>query len=344
MHLEIEYKELQYIMDIIRVFRNRCKTKGTAVYIVFHDVGTNFIYSSESLFLKYKHSFTSQYKGEFSMSIDFLKNVLRLFKEGIVEIDFQDKIIIAHQNGATYKGQTFGKVVYNSFVINRDELKEIPLKLQLSNKLLNLDLEEMGFEDKDPYVHLYNINNDCLIKMSSFCALLQTLEKQSPCNVTLTQDILSICSIVRDNVRYYKYVNSFYIEGDDIEIRAPLANKTFPNLNVIIEKIKQDSQCFLLKSDDLLDICEKACVLNINKRVDIVFKDGLMMYNHGGVLNGSVESGLTLDWKMSFNPFLMKGIIKYINEKCITIRKSKANSILVYNEDKSIMFMLALCR
>lgn len=344
MHLEIEYSELQYIMDIVRVFRNKCKTKSTVIYIIFNDNNTEFVYSSESLFLKYKHQFISPYKGEYSLSIDFIKNILKLFNDGVIEIDFRDKLITAFQNDTLYKGQTCGRVAYDSFKIDRDSLEEIPLKLQLSNKLLNLDLEEMGFENKDPYIHLYNINNNCLIKMSSFCALLQTLEKESPCNVTLTQDILNVCSVVRDNVCYYKYNNSFYIEGDDIEVRLPLANKMFPNLSVIVNKIKQNSQCFLLKSDGLLDICEKACTLNLSKRVDVTFKDGLMIYNHHGVLNGSIESGLELNWKMSFNPFLMRGIIKYINEECITICKSQANSILVYNEDKSIMFILALCQ
>lgn len=347
MHLEIDRSELQYIMNIVRVFKSKCKTQSTAIYISFEEDCSQIIYASESSFLKYKCRYISDYKGKYCLSLDFVKNILNVFNDGVIEIDFRDKIIIVHQNDITLKGQIYSKGEYNIHKIDESELEEIPLRLTLSNKLLNLNLEELGIVAKDPYTNLYNISKDRLIKMSSFCALLQTLERESQGEVTLTQDILSICSVVGDEVEYYKHHNAFYIKNEDIEIRVPLSNVRFPNLNIIIDKIKTGGQYFLLKATDMLDICERCHALSLEKkinRIDVVFKDGLMMFSYNGILTGSVESGLSLDWKMSFNPLLMRGILKYINEDVVTVCKNGNNAILIYNEDRTIVFMLSLCR
>lgn len=348
MHLEITKENLQYVMNVLRIFKAKCKTKSTALYIIFQQDCSKLIYSSEGFFLKFTCDYISEFTGEYSVDIEFVKNLLNLFTDGIIEIDFRDQLIVARQGDVTFKGTVLGRPKYDYFNIKEEELEELPLELSLSNKLLSLNLEEMGFESRDPYMHLYNINKNHLIKMSSFCALFQTLEEEAPCEATLTQDILSICSVVSDTAKYYKYNNNFYICDDKLEIKAPLANLKFPSLDIIINKIKQDSETFIVKSADLLDMCEKCYVLNLpNKinRLDIVFKNGLIMYSYNKVLSGSVESGLDIDYKMSFNPLLMRGILKYINEECIKIRKNKlTNSILIYNLDETIMFMLALCR
>lgn len=343
MHLEIEASELQYVISIIKTLKVKCKTKDIVVYLLFKSEGTYFVYSSEGLSFRYKCNYISNYNGEFSLSLEFLRNTFNLFNGGTISIDFRDNVVVAQQNNSFYKGVTCGRVAYNAFKIDVNEAEEIPLQLQLSNRLLNLDLEEMGFENKDPYIHLYNISGKHLIKMSSFCALLQTLNKEALCNAVLTQDILSICATTKGEVKYYKYRNGFYIIGDNIELRMPLSNKAFPNLNIIMNNIKNNSENLLLKTDGLLDICEKACILNLDKRLDIEFRDGFMFYNHHNTLTGCIESGLSINWKMSFNPFLMKGILKYINEECIVICKNQGNNILISNYDKSIQFMLALC-
>lgn len=348
MHLEIAKKDLQYLMNIVRVFRTKCKTKRTALCITFEEDCSEFVYSSEGFFIKYKYPYVAEFKGRYSIDLGFIKNILSLFDDNILELDFRDKLIVAHQNNTTLKGQVAGQPNCDTLIINEDELEEIPIEFKLSNKLLTLDLEEMGFENRDPYKHLYNVNKDKLIKMSSFCALFQTLDKVAEGEVTLTQDILSVCSVVNDNAHYFKYGNGFYIRDDNLEIKMPIANVRFPNLTPIIDKVKENSEQFFVKSADLLDICNKCCNLNLEKktnRTDIVFKDGLMMYSYNGILSGSVESGLNIDYKMCFNPLLMRGILKYINEECIIICKNnKANTILIHNIDKTITFMLALCK
>ena len=348
MILQIEKRELQYIMSIIRVFKSKCKTKSPVLYISFTDSCTQLIYTSEGYFLKYRCQYISQFKGEYCIALDFVKNIINIFNDGIIEINFRDKLVVANQNDITFKGQVMGEARYILHQVKESELEEIPIQLTLSNRLLNLNLEELGIDAKDPYTNLYNISKDKLIKMSSFCALLQNLNKESEGEVTLTQDILSICSVVGEDVEYYKHYNAFYIRNGDIEIRAPLSNVRFPNLDIIINKVKTGGENFLLKAKDMLAICEKCHALDLEKkvnRIDVVFKNGLMMFSYNGVLTGSVESGLTLDWKMSFNPLLMRGILKYINEDIVTVCKSSSgNVILIYNEDKSITFMLSLCR
>lgn len=349
MHLEIQKEELSYILNIVRMFQLKCKAKSTVICIVFSSTETQFIYSSESFFVKYKYNCDNQFVGEYSVSLDFMKNVSNLFtQQELIEIDFRDKLIVAHQGDTTLKGQVAGRCNYDKLKIDDKQLEEIPIKIDISNKLLNLNLEESGFEDKDPYSHLYNIDNMHLVKMTSFCALMQVLPKPSNCNITLNQDVLSVCSIMRDDVTYYKYINSFYIRSNNIEVKMPLINRKFPNLQPIINNTKNGGQNFLMKSSTMLDICEKCCNLNIPhkiNRVDIVFKDGLIMYSYNGILTGSVESGNTFEWKMSFNPLLMRGILKYINCDIVTVcRKENSNNILIFNEDKSITFMLALCR
>lgn len=349
MHLEIQKEDLSYILSIVRMFQSKCRTKTTVLSIVFTSTETQFIYSSESFFVKYKYASDNQFVGQYSVGLDYLKNISALFTGSeIIEIDFRDKIIIANQGSSTLKGQVAGRCNHDKLIVDEKQLEEIPIKIDISNKLLNLNLEESGFEDKDPYSHLYNINGMHLIKMTSFCALMQVLPKESDCNVTLTQDILSICSIMRDDVTYYKYGNSFYIRSSNIELRMPLSNRKFPNLEPIINNTQNGGQNFLMKSSTMLDICDKCCNLNIPhkiNRVDLVFKDGLIMYSYNGILTGSVESGNTLQWKASFNPLLMRGILRYINTDIVTVRKKDgSNNILIFNEDKSIMFMLALCR
>jgi DNA polymerase III sliding clamp (beta) subunit (PCNA family) len=349
MHLEIQRDELIYVMSIIKAFKSKCKVKAPVVYIIFSLTETQFVFSAESFFVKYRYDVDNEFKGEFTVPLNFLENVCNLFTgDELIEIDFEDKIIISRQGGTTLKGQTAGRCVYDRLNVDVKQLEEIPLQIDISNKLLNLSLDVVGTAIHDPYAHLYNINQFHLIKMSSFCALMQVLPKESNCNVTLTQDILSICSLMRDDVTYYKYGNSFYIKSENIEARIPLANIRFPNLQPLISNTENGGQVFLLKSSLMLDICNKCCNLNIPNKIDrinIVFKDGLMMYDYNGVLTGSVESGLTLDWKAAINPLLMRGILRYINSEVVMVcKKDNCGNILIYNEDKSITFMLALCK
>lgn len=348
MHLEIEKSELSYLMGVVRVFRTKCRTKGTALYLCFKDDCSELAYSSEGFFVRLKSCYVSEFRGEYGISLDFIKNILSLFDDGIIEIDFRDSLIVAHQGDTTLKGESINKPHCDIPIISEGELEEIPLQLTLSNKLLTLNLEEMNITVKDPYVHLYNINGDRLVKMSSFCALLQHLDKVAQCEATLTQDILNVCSIVSDCAQYFRYRNSFYIRDEKLELKMPLANIRFPTLDIIINKVKNGGEYFLIKSNTLLDICDKCCNLSLEKkidRVDMVFKDNLIMYSYNNVLSGSAESGLTLEWKMSFNPLLMRNILKYINEECVTIcRNVNTNTILVSNLDKTTTFMLALCR
>ena len=346
MHLEIQKSDLEYLLKIIRIFKLKCKAKSTLLTLIFEEDGTNLIYSSESFFLKFKHPYVAEFKGQYGVGIEFIKNIVTLFDDDIVEIDFQDNIVIAHQDNITLKG-SITKGRDDSININEEELEEMPLEFALSNKLLALDVEEMGFESKDPYRQLYHISGDKLVKMSSFCALMQTLEEEAQCEATLTQDILSMCAIVRDTAQFYRYQNSFYICDREFEIKMPLANIKFPPLNKIIDNIKQGSESFMIKTAHLLDICEKCCNFSLEKkinRVNTLFKDGLIMYDYNGVLTGSVESGLAIEWKASFNPLLMRSILKYINEECVIICKNQGNNIIIHNIDDTIMFMLALCR
>lgn len=298
--------------------------------------------------MRLKYQYIAEFKGEYNVDLDFIRNILVLFKDGTVEIDFQDTRITAHQDDTLLKGAILSKATSNSFIVNESELEELPLEFTLSKKLLTLDLEEIGFENKDPYSHLYHVSKDKLIKMSSFCALFQTLDKPAQQEVTVTQDILSICSTVSDNAQFFRYNNSFYIKDEDLEVRMPLANIKFPSLDAIVNKVANGCEKFLIKTSDWIDMCDKCCNLSLDKkinRVDTTFKDGLVMYSYNTILSGSFESGLQLDWKASFNPLLMRGVLKYISEDYVTICRNKnANTILIHNEDKTIMFMLALCR
>lgn len=348
MHLEIAVEELHYVANLIKVFKARYKSKNTAICMAFKDDCTELAYSSENFFIRFRHPYIAEFKGKYNVDLDFIRNILALYKDGIVELDFQDRMVTAHQEGTLLKGSVMINSGYNSFVVKEEELEEIPIEFTLSKKLLTLDLEELGFEKKDPYSHLYNVSKDKLIKMSSFCALFQTLEKPAQQDVTLTQDILSICALVRDGAQFFKYGNSFYIKDEELDIRMPLANIKFPSLDAIVNKVANGCEKFLVKTADWLDVCEKCCNLNVeNKvnRVDFVFKDNLIMYSYNTILTGSMESGLSMNYKMSFNPLLMRGVLKYINEECVTICKNKnTNTILIHNEDKTVTFMLALCR
>lgn len=349
MHLEIQREQLEYLMKVVKVFKTKCKTKSTVLYLVFKDDCSEFIYSSEGFFIKLKVDYVAEFKGKFSLDLGFIANILTLFdNKDIIEIDFRDKLIVAHQKDTTLKGQVAGSPNYESFIIDESQLEEVPIPFTLSNKLLALNLEELGITAKDPYVHLYNVKKDKLIKMSSFCALIQTLDNLAQCETTLTQDVLSVCSVIDGDVQYFKYYNSFYIKGDEIEVKMPLANIQFPSLDIIINKVKSGCENFLLKSADMLDICEKCCNLNLDKKVnrtDVVFKGGFIMYSYNNILTGSVESGLDIDWKMSFNPLLMRSILKYIDEECVIVSKNNdTRTILISNLSKTTTFMLALCK
>lgn len=348
MHLEVQKEQLEYLMRVIRVFKTKCKAKSTALYLAFKDDCSEFTYSSESFFVKLKLDYIAEFKGEYGLELDFVKNVLALFDDDLIEIDFQDALVVAHQEGTTLKGQATKSPKYDSLRIDENELREVFLEFDLSNKLLALDLEELGLNCKDPYAHLYNVSKDKIIKMSSFCALMQTLEKPTTQNVTLTQDVLSMCSIVGSDARFFKYLNSFYIRDINLEVKMPLANVRFPSLEPIIERIKVGGECFLVEAGVLLDICDKCCNLDLKKkinRVDVVLKNDLIMYSYNTILTGSSQLETTLEWKASFNPLLMRSLLKYIDEDYVTICKNNnANAILVYNENKSTIFMLALCK
>ena len=347
MHLDIKKNELEYLLKIIKLFISKCRAKSLTLFLSFSEEYTRLSYSSEDFFLIYKHPQIAEFKGSYGVSLDFIKNIVTIFDDDIVEIDFQDSLVIAHQGDVTLKDNIMTTSKGDTFRINEDELEELPIEFNLSNKLLTLDVEEMGFENKDPYRQLYNISKDRLIKMSSFCALLQKLEKEAKCEMTLTQDILSMCSIMRNTAQYYKYQNSFYVRDEKLEIKMPLANVRFPAIDMVLNNIKKGSENLLIQSDGLLDICEKCCNLSLkNKlnRVDIMFNEGLMMYSYNNVLTGSISSGLDIEWKASFNPLLMRGILKYINEECVIICKNQGNNIIIHNMDDTITFMLALCR